>query len=487
MGEKRPYVSIVVPAYNEEKNLPACLESLLSQDFTGSYEVLVVDNASRDGTAAVVERYGVKLITCEMRGVFFARAAGAAAAKGEIIAQADADTIYPRDWLTTIARRFAEHKEAVAVGGPFFYITPPWWAPVERCIRYFFNIIALLFFGRPFVVSGANFAFKKWAFLQINGYNPYVYAADQFDLATRLSRMGRVIYDDRIRVRTSARSMQKSALYVFLDLLIHMGKYARYELTAPLSYMKSAVRKLRLSPARVIMTGLIVIPVTFCAYGYFVPASPVFGEIYYQGSVNEKVVALTFDDGPNEPYTSQILDILDSRGIKATFFTPGYNVELYPETARRIIVEGHVLGNHSYSHDANHALSMQGCRDLSLAEEKIYGVTGVYPSLYRPPHGRKSPWEIQYANEQGLNEILWSISTPELSGRTPEQMAEDIIKQAKPGGIILLHDGYGLEHDNAHADKNATVLALPLIIDGLEAKGYSFVTVSDLLDIEPYH
>jgi len=130
---------------------------------------------------------------------------------------------------------------------------------------------------------------------------------------------------------------------------------------------------------------------------------------------------------------------------------------------------------------------MEGCWDLSLAEDEIYKVTGVYPNFYRPPHGRNSPWELQYVEEQGLNAILWSISTPELSGRTPEQMAEDIIKQAKPGGIILLHDGYGLEHDNAHADKSATVLALPLIIDGLKAKGYSFVTVSDLLDIEPYH
>lgn len=487
MDEKRPCVSIVVPSYNEEKNLPDCLESLLSQDFAGSYEIVVVDNLSTDGTAAVAAKYGVRVIKCSRKGVFFARETGVMAARGEIIAQADADTVYPKNWLTSIAKRFAEHKEAVAIGGPFFYKRPPWWAPIERHLRLFCNIVSRLLFGRPFIISGANFAFKKWAFLQVNGYKPYGYGADQFDLATRLNRVGRVIYDDKIRIRTSSRTMEKPAFYVFLDLLIHMGKYGRYELAAPVAYMKSASGKLRLSPARVVMTGLVIIPVTFFAYGYFAPTATVFGKIYYKGSTSEKVVALTFDDGPNEPYTSKILDILDSNRIKATFFTVGYNVEKYPETAKRIVAEGHVLGNHSYSHNADYALTMQGSRDLTLAQERIYQVTGVQPHFYRPPHGRKSPWELQYVKEQGLNTVLWSISTPELSGRTPEQMAADIINKTRPGGIILLHDGYGIDHEIPQANKSATVMALPIIIKGLREKGYQFVTVADLLDIAPYH
>jgi peptidoglycan/xylan/chitin deacetylase (PgdA/CDA1 family) len=412
---------------------------------------------------------------------------GAAAAKGEIIAQADADTIYPKDWLSRITRRFAENKEAVAVGGRFSYITPPWWAPLERYIRLFFNILAIVMLGRPFIISGANFAFRRWAFLQINGYNPYIYAADQFDLATRLSRIGRIIYDDGIKVKTSARTMQKPFFYVVLDLIIHMGKYARYEFAGTVSFVRSALVKLRVTPARFFITSLIIIPITFCAYGYFIPAAPVFGKIYYKGNPNEKIIALTFDDGPNEPYTSELLDVLDKYGVKATFFTPGYNVELYPETARRIIAAGHVLGNHSYSHDPDHALTMQGCYDLSRAEEKIREVTGVYPNFYRPPHGRKSPWELQYVQEQGLIAVNWSIATPELAGRTPEQMAEDIIRQARPGGIILLHDGYGIEHGNDHADKSATVAMTPLIIEGLKAKGYVFVTIAELLNMEPFH
>ena len=485
--EKRPLISIVIPAYNEEKNLAACLDSLRAQDFAGAYEIIVVDNASRDRTAEVAKSYGVTLITCEKRGVSFARAAGAAIAKSDIIAQADADTIYPSNWLSSFVRRFDENKEAVAVGGRFTYINPPWWAPLERFVRLFINILATALLGRPFIISGANFSFKRWAFLQINGYNPYIYAADQFDLATRLSHLGRIIYDDGIKVKTSSRTMQKPFFFVFLDLLIHIGKYARYEFSGTFDSIRSALVKLKLTPARFFITGLIVIPVTFCAYGYFIPAAPVFGKIYYTGNPNEKVVALTFDDGPNEPYTSEVLDELDSYGVKATFFTTGYNVELYPDTARRIVAEGHNLGNHSYSHDADHALTMEGCYDLTLAEERIFAVTGVEPSFYRPPHGRKSPWELEYVQEHGLVAVNWSIATPELAGRTPEQMADDVIKQARPGGIILLHDGYGLEHGDAHADKSATVAMVPLIIEGLKAQGYSFVTVGELLNLEPYH
>ncbi len=486
LEEKRPRFSIVIPVYNEEKNLPECLESLLAQDFSGSYEIIVVDNLSTDRSAEIARKYGIKTLRCNRKGTFFARETGALAARGEIIAQADADTVYPKDWLTRFNRQFTEHKEAVAVGGPFLYKTPPWWWWAERCLRYCINIIALLLLGRPFVISGANFAFRKLAFFQINGYDTHAYGADQFDLATRLSRVGRVIYDDKNRIRTSSRTMEKPVFYVYLDLWIHVGKYLRYELKAPAEYIRSLPVRLRLSTGRVIVTGLIVIPVSFCAYGYFIPASPVFGKIYYRGDSTRKVVALTFDDGPNEPYTSQVLDVLDENGIKGTFFMTGYNVEKYPETAGRVVKEGHVLGNHSYRHDANHALSMEGCYDMTLADERIFAVTGVHPALYRPPHGRKSPWELDYVNKNGLTAVNWSIATTELAGLTPEQMAADIVSKTRPGGIILLHDGYGLEHDTAKADKSATAEMLPLIIKELRAQGYEFVTVSDLIDVAPY-
>lgn len=135
--------------------------------------------------------------------------------------------------------------------------------------------------------------------------------------------------------------------------------------------------------------------VSFTAYGYFVPSSPVFGKVYADESTKNKVVALTFDDGPNEPYTSQILDILAASNIKTTFFVIGHNVEQYPDSAARIIADGNVLGNHSYSHNANHALTDLGARDLEHAQVTINSTLGILPHLYRPPHGKKSPWELE--------------------------------------------------------------------------------------------
>jgi len=228
-------------------------------------------------------------------------------------------------------------------------------------------------------------------------------------------------------------------------------------------------------------------------YGYFVPASPVFGKVYYKATSTDNVVALTFDDGPNEPYTSQILDILASHNIKATFFVIGKNVELYPETAKRIVAEGHVVGNHSYSHNANHALTEYGSKDLQLAQEVIFNVTSVKPHLYRPPHGKKSPWELQAIKKDGLIEVTWSVSANDQHvlafwGKpSPETFAREIVSETNPGEIILLHDGYGTSHGTAESDKSLTVEALPLIIEQLQAKGYRFVTVPELLNVPAYN
>jgi peptidoglycan/xylan/chitin deacetylase (PgdA/CDA1 family) len=227
--------------------------------------------------------------------------------------------------------------------------------------------------------------------------------------------------------------------------------------------------------------------VLLIAGGYFIPTSPVFGKVYYKGNCPEKVVALTFDDGPNEPYTSEILDLLASYNVKATFFVIGENVELYPETAKRIVAEGHVLGNHSYSHNANHALTGYGAKDLTMAEEAIVNTVGVSPHLYRPPHGKKSPWELEKIKEQGLVEVTWSDSANELSGASASSLAQEIVKKTKPGEIILLHDGYGTSHDSSKSDKSLTVEVLPLIIKELQAQGYRFVTVPELLSIPAYN
>jgi peptidoglycan/xylan/chitin deacetylase (PgdA/CDA1 family) len=233
--------------------------------------------------------------------------------------------------------------------------------------------------------------------------------------------------------------------------------------------------------------------ITVIGVGYILPSSSIFGQVYAASKTSDKVIALTFDDGPNEPYTSEILDILASHNINATFFIIGKNAELYPDVVHRMLAEGNVIGNHSYSHSANHAVSTFVVKDMLAGEDAIFKVAGVKPHLYRPPHGKKSPWEIDGVQDAGMIEVTWDISANDqhimgVFGKpTPEKYASEIVKLAKPGGIILLHDCHGAILNPPGYDVNVTVKALPLIIEQLQAQGYKFVTVPELLDVPAYN
>jgi peptidoglycan-N-acetylglucosamine deacetylase len=479
-------ISVVVPAYNEAKLIRYCLDSLFKQDYKGDYEVIVVDNNCRDDTAEIARQAGAKVISCQTPGVGYARQAGAEAARGKIIVQADADTLYPHWWLNRIHQQFAKRPRAAAVAGTFIYGKAPWWAVFEYFLRSFFGILSSLALGRPMIISGANLAFRKTAFIAIGGYHATAYSADQIDIATRLRKWGPVYYDWRSYCRTSNRSVDKPVYRIFFDFIRHLWKFGRWAAkpslvgqpkTAKVSFMRRRGWVIALLPTLIV--GVL-------CYGYFVPASPVFGKVYSRAIVHTKLIALTFDDGPNEPYTSEILDELEKYDVQATFFLVGANVQMYPDTVRRMIADDDVVGNHTFSHNANHALKPHVAKEIALAQEAIAAATGLQPHLYRPPHGKKSPWELEYLRTHGYAEVLWNISTGELSGHTPQFLADQIIKKAKPGGIILLHDGYGTLHNSGRADKSVTVKMLPIIIQTLQEEGYTFVTIPELLGIPAY-
>ena len=203
-------ISIVVPALNEEKYLPECLNSLKNQDWKGDREIIVVDNGSTDNTARIASSFGAKVVSCPKRGVAYARQAGAEQAKGEIIVQVDADTTYTADWLSRIAAHFANSPGTAAVAGRYTYSDPASWAPVERFFRkYVLNGAGVFFFRRPLSISGANFAFRRDAFVRANGYDPASLYPDQWGIARRLSRFGRIRYDDASVAITSARRVAK--------------------------------------------------------------------------------------------------------------------------------------------------------------------------------------------------------------------------------------------------------------------------------------
>lgn len=324
-------ISIVIPAWNEGKHLADCLSSLRHQDYTGEYEIIVADNASTDNTLDIARSFGVRVVSCpQKKSVAHARQCGADAARGEIIAQADADTIYPRFWLKKITDQLSAHPEAVAISGRYFYKDRFIWARFEYALRYCLNRLSVVLSGRPLLVSGATFAFYRQAFLAVNGYRGLSYSADQYGISSRLSKLGKVLYDKNLYVLTSARSVQKPLIVIIMDILAHTSRWLLYFAKGYASELLQAINRTR---TRRLITRLAPVPtlaIFLVAYGYFIPASPVFGQVYSAGSPTRSVVALTFDDGPNEPYTSQILDILNRYDIKATFFVIGKNCRTLP-------------------------------------------------------------------------------------------------------------------------------------------------------------
>lgn len=206
------------------------------------------------------------------------------------------------------------------------------------------------------------------------------------------------------------------------------------------------------------------------------------GLVYWHGDPGQPQIALTFDDGPNEPYTSAILDVLKKYNVKATFFVLGKNVESYPSTMKRIVAEGHVIGNHTYSHPyLLLKFKTQIKYQIQKTEQSIMRITGVKPCLFRSPYGVDNKWIYLVARQMGYMTIEWS-ATGNNGGKEiqPEKIANDVLREVKNGTIILLHDGNRLIQ---HADRSHLVKALPFIIESLQRKGYQFVTVPKLIGL----
>ncbi|MDQ0063234.1 polysaccharide deacetylase family protein [Paenibacillus harenae] len=191
-------------------------------------------------------------------------------------------------------------------------------------------------------------------------------------------------------------------------------------------------------------------------------------------SVEQKVIALTFDDGPDKRYTPAILDILKEKGVKATFFVVGLQVSKSPEVLERIVKEGHEIGNHTYNHKDLSKLGKDAIlKEINAGDKVIKEAVGFTPMLFRAPYGAVSDTLKEILEKTGRHMIGWNIDTRDWAGTSVADMQEMIRTEAKPGGIILMHS-FGGKHI-AH-----TVEALPGIIDDLTDMGYSFAGIDEL-------
>lgn len=233
------------------------------------------------------------------------------------------------------------------------------------------------------------------------------------------------------------------------------------------------------------MVALGLIAALLIAYVLFMlPQSQVFGRYPYRAPRPERVVALTFDDGPNEPYTSEIADFLESRGIRGTFFQVGRCVERYPAATDRIAAAGHVIGNHSLTHRFTTYLRPGAFRrEVDRTQEVLRERLGCTPALVRTPWLWRQPALLRMLRRRRLEPVSGVFCHPlEVFHRDGAVMARRAIAQTRPGTILIFHDGF----DGRVGDRSQTVKAVRLTVDGLTERGYRFVTVDELLGVPAY-
>lgn len=205
------------------------------------------------------------------------------------------------------------------------------------------------------------------------------------------------------------------------------------------------------------------------------------GDIVWEVPTPNKVIALTFDDGPDETSTVKILDLLKQYNAKATFFVVGNRVEKYPEIIRREVEEGHEVGNHSFSHPSFANIgSKKMMTELNKAQETIHKATGHDSVLFRPPGGSYNESMVQLCKTNGLLMVLWSWHQDTRDWRKPgvDKIVNKVLTNARNGDIVLMHDFV--------SNSTQTSDALEIILPELKKRGFSFVTISELLSYKEH-
>jgi peptidoglycan/xylan/chitin deacetylase (PgdA/CDA1 family) len=197
------------------------------------------------------------------------------------------------------------------------------------------------------------------------------------------------------------------------------------------------------------------------------------------GAARAPAVALSFDDGPTEPYTSQILSVLRRYEVKATFFVLGAQAVANPWTLRRAVAEGHEIGNHTWDHPPLPLRTPSFVRStIRRTSDAVEEIAGVRPRLFRPPFGWRNPWVSGAARREGCETVAWTVGVNDTGQPGANVIIERAIAGLRDGAILLLHDGRGVDPD---PDASQVVAALPAILREIQRRGLRTVTVSELL------
>lgn len=194
----------------------------------------------------------------------------------------------------------------------------------------------------------------------------------------------------------------------------------------------------------------------------------------FSGPYNKAEIALTFDDGPDLVYTPQILNKLKNYGVKATFFLLGENAERYPNMVKRIVQEGHIVGNHTYNHPNLLKVSDEEYQNqIRKTEEILRKLIGYDPKFIRPPYGIITENQLRWATEQNFMIVQWSVDTLDWKGLSADKITDNVLGNAFPGSVLLQHSAPG-------GHLQGSVDALDRIVPELTAKGARFVTLPNM-------
>jgi peptidoglycan/xylan/chitin deacetylase (PgdA/CDA1 family) len=229
------------------------------------------------------------------------------------------------------------------------------------------------------------------------------------------------------------------------------------------------------------LAGAAVAGAGLAAAGYqsMAPTGQWYGRTFIGLVRGKKRIALTYDDGPNDPHTERLLDVLGRHNVRATFFFIGKYVRLRPEIVRAVHSAGHVIGNHTYTHPLLTFTSAADVRqELTACRAALQDAIGEHSNLFRPPFGGRRPGVLAIAREFGLEPVMWNVTGYDWNAPPAAAIEQKVSKQIRGGDVILLHDG---GHKQMGADRSQTVLATDSLLKLYKSEGYEFVTIPEML------
>lgn len=527
-----PEISVVVACRNGAGTIGETLDSLTAQAFDRPWEIILADNGSTDGTAAIFAAHAARHPGLRMRridasarkGKVHALNLGIRAAAGQSLLFCDADDTVAPGWLAAMARAL-DQEPLVAARMDIRRLNPDW-AVVQRRQEQETGLGTIPHPPWSPMAGGATLGFHRTVFETLDGFDPAFPYMEDDDFCIRAALAGfrmryvpDAVYNYRYRQDLAAIYRQGFNYSYYRGLL--RRRYAPGSMLSPWPWLRVGGRAASLQArwlagwllrrqrskadqARLMralggamgdLAGSIAFrtapPLPRLASGEPAPSPslrrlarrvlhrtlrPVAGSLV---SVRTEApcLALTFDDGPDPESTPQVLEALARHGMRATFFLVGERARRHPDLVARIAAAGHEIGNHSWDHP-----SLPTLPDAALAEQIDRTRAVLAPhgqKLLRPPYGDQSLRSHLAARRRGYRVVIWSIVGRDWLDSPAEEIADRIIAEAAPGGIVLLHDTLYSFAEDRHRDRRPTIGALALLAERLP--GYRFVTVSELL------